>query len=84
MKKRISGNKMSSELRKLAYWSYNIWNGSKVLEIFEPENENEREYWLNKFNRNILAFYLSLDDRNKKKLEMYLEREFATYDPNME
>lgn len=72
---------MLVEIEKLAYWAYNEWSGARVLEIFKPEDKYEEEYWLNKFDRNILSFYLSLDRNNKAKFERYIEKEFGKYDP---
>ena len=61
------------DLNKLAYWSYNQWSGKHVLNCFTTDDDDDhcRNYWIEKFNQNILQFYISLDKKHKDIFEKY-------------
>ena len=69
------------ELEKLAKWTYNNWNDRALEECFIDTNmdKDERKYWRNKFNSDLLFFFLSLDAKNRAKFEQYLKDKLKNY-----
>jgi hypothetical protein len=69
---------MITDIEKLAYWSWNNWSGTKLLEIFGNKYVDCLE---RKFNSDILKFYLSLDKNERKIFEEYMEKTLEVYNP---
>ena len=69
------------ELEKLAKWVYNNWNDRALEECFIDANMDkyERKYFKNKFNSDLLLFFLSLDAKNRIKFEEYLKDKLKNY-----
>lgn len=53
---------------ELTKWTYNSWNIHVVFDCFDlwDKPDHAKQYWSNKFNANIITFYLSLDNDNRK------------------
>ena len=60
---------------KLAYWTFNQWSFLHVIKCFE-----DTPYWQQKFDRDILAFHLSLDHSNRRRFLHYLSNQLKNYD----
>ncbi len=69
------------DFNKLAYWTYNIWNLTHVWTCFGADDEIKKEYWTQKYDTNVLYFYLSLDEPNKERFLKYLDVQLSGYFP---
>ena len=67
------------DFEELAYYSASDWCMEKVYQCFKPIQDNQIEYWSNKFNEDIFLFYLSLDRSNRKIFIDYLMKDMAQY-----
>jgi hypothetical protein len=63
---------LQEDLEKLAYYMSSDWCLYDVYECFKPKDDNEKMYWSNKYDSNILKFYLTLDKKNRGILYDYI------------
>ena len=69
------------DLKKLALWRFNQWSPMHVWCCFCDENtpDHRKNYWFDKFERDILSFYMSLDEHNKVIFYHYLVDQLNNY-----
>lgn len=44
------------DFNKLAYWSYNRWSYTHIINCFDPNNkmnDYKKQYWMQKYDCNI-------------------------------
>lgn len=63
---------LQEDLEKLAYYTCCDWSLFDVYDCFKPKDKGEEGYWSNKYNPNLLSFYLSLDRRHRGILYDYV------------
>ena len=80
--KNYSGTTKCILLADIAYWSFNQWTSLHLYNCFNATNPNGKKYWDNKFNRDILLFYLSLDVNNRQHFDHYMEIQLQNYNWN--
>lgn len=69
-------------IEKLAIWSHNCWNIYNMYDCFNIwiKSEKEKKYWNDKYNPNILEFYVSLDQNDRFIFGEYLEKTIKKYE----
>ena len=70
-----------TDFEKLAYWTTCEWSIIHVWNCFSPQNQPEYDYWSNKFDSNVILFFLLLDKVNKRIFHNYLSIQLDNWNP---